>query len=36
VSVTPCRVAMIEADVFERSHLEELSEGHRREDQPSV
>jgi hypothetical protein len=25
-------VAMIEADHFDRSHLEELSQGHRRED----
>jgi hypothetical protein len=33
VAVTACRVAMIDADIFDRSHLEELSEGHRREDQ---
>lgn len=32
VAVTACRVAMIEADHFDRSHLEELSQGHRRED----
>jgi CRP-like cAMP-binding protein len=32
VAVTPCRVAMIEAEAFEHSHLEELSAGHRRED----
>jgi hypothetical protein len=32
VAVTACRVAMIDADHFERSHLEELSQGHRRED----
>jgi hypothetical protein len=30
--VTPCRVALFEADLIERSHLEELSAGHRRED----
>jgi hypothetical protein len=33
VAVTKCRVAMIDADIFDRSHLEELSAGHRREDQ---
>jgi hypothetical protein len=33
VAVTSCKVAMIDAETFERSHLEELSEGHRREDQ---
>ena len=32
VAVTPCRVAMVEADLIDRSHLEELSVGHRRED----
>jgi len=32
-AVTPCRVAVVEADQLERSDLEELSEGHRREDQ---
>ena len=32
IAVTPCRVAMFEADLIERSHLEELSAGHRRED----
>jgi Cyclic nucleotide-binding domain len=32
VAVTPCRVAVIDADHFDRSHLEELSGGHRRED----
>jgi hypothetical protein len=31
-AVTPCRVAVVEADQLERSDLEELSEGHRRED----
>jgi Cyclic nucleotide-binding domain len=33
IAVTPCRVAMFEADLIDRSHLEELSVGHRREDQ---
>jgi hypothetical protein len=32
VAVTPCRVAMFDADLIERAHLEELSAGHRRED----
>jgi hypothetical protein len=32
-AVTPCRVAVVEADRLERSDLLELSEGHRREDQ---
>jgi hypothetical protein len=32
-AVTPCRVAVVEADQLERADLEELSEGHRREDQ---
>jgi hypothetical protein len=32
-AVTPCRVAVVGADQLERSDLEELSEGHRREDQ---
>jgi CRP-like cAMP-binding protein len=32
IAVTPCRVALFEADLVERSHLEELSAGHRRED----
>ena len=32
IAVTPCRVAMFEADLIDRSHLEELSSGHRRED----
>ena len=32
-AVTPCRVAVVEADRLERSDLQELSEGHRREDQ---
>jgi hypothetical protein len=32
IAVTPCRVALFEADLIERSHLEELSVGHRRED----
>ncbi len=32
-AVTACRVAVVEADQLERSDLEELSEGHRREDQ---
>ena len=32
VTVTPCRVASVHASQFDRSALEELSEGHRRED----
>jgi hypothetical protein len=32
VAVTPCRVAMIDAEHFDKTHLEELSQGHRRED----
>ena len=32
IAVTPCRVALFEADLIERSHLVELSAGHRRED----
>jgi hypothetical protein len=32
VAVTPCRVAVVDAGQFDRSALEELSEGHRRED----
>ena len=32
VAVTPCRVASVEASQFDRSALEELSGGHRRED----
>jgi hypothetical protein len=32
-AVTACRVALVEADQLERSDLQELSEGHRREDQ---
>jgi hypothetical protein len=32
-SVTACRVAIVEADQLDRSDLQELSEGHRREDQ---
>lgn len=32
IAVTPCRVALFDADSIERSHLEELAEGHRRED----
>jgi Cyclic nucleotide-binding domain len=32
VAVTPCRVAAVDAGQFDRSALEELSEGHRRED----
>jgi CRP-like cAMP-binding protein len=32
-AVTPCRIAIVEADQLERSDLQELSEGHRREDQ---
>jgi hypothetical protein len=31
VAVTPCRVASVEAGQFDRSALEELSGGHRRE-----
>jgi hypothetical protein len=32
VTVTPCRVAIVEAEYLDRSALAELSEGHRRED----
>jgi CRP-like cAMP-binding protein len=32
-AVTACRVAVVEADQLERADLQELSEGHRREDQ---
>ena len=32
IAVTPCRVALFDADLIERAHLEELSAGHRRED----
>ncbi len=32
VAVTPCRVASVDASQFDRSALEELSGGHRRED----
>ncbi len=32
VAVTPCRVALFEVELIDRSHLEELSAGHRRED----
>jgi hypothetical protein len=32
VAVTACRVALFDADLIERPHLEELSAGHRRED----
>lgn len=32
IAVTPCRVALFEADLVDRAHLEELSAGHRRED----
>ena len=32
VAVTPCRVASVDASQFDRSDLEELSGGHRRED----
>ena len=32
VAVTPCRVASVDAGQFDRSDLEELSGGHRRED----
>ena len=32
VAVTPCRVASVDADQFDRQALEELSGGHRRED----
>lgn len=32
VAVTPCRVAAVDARQFDRAALEELSEGHRRED----
>jgi hypothetical protein len=33
IAVTPCRVAFFEAGQLDRAHLEELSAGHRREDQ---
>jgi hypothetical protein len=33
IAVTACRVAFFDADLVERSQLEELSAGHRREDQ---
>ncbi len=32
IAVTPCRIAIFDADLVDRSHLEELSAGHRRED----
>jgi hypothetical protein len=32
VAVTPCKVALFDADLVDRSHLEELSAGHRREE----
>jgi hypothetical protein len=32
IAVTPCRVAAVDAAVLDRASLEELSEGHRRED----
>jgi hypothetical protein len=32
IAVTPCRVAFFDADLVDRSKLEELSAGHRRED----
>ncbi len=32
VAVTPCRVALFDADLVDRAHLEELSAGHRREE----
>jgi hypothetical protein len=32
IAVTPCRVALFDADLVDRSHLEELSAGHRREE----
>jgi Cyclic nucleotide-binding domain len=32
VAVTPCRVALFDAQLIDRTHLEELSAGHRRED----
>jgi CRP-like cAMP-binding protein len=36
VAVTDCRVAAVHEDQLDRSALEELSEGHRREDAPGV
>jgi CRP-like cAMP-binding protein len=36
VAVTPCRVASVGADQFDRQALEELSGGHRREDAGQV
>jgi Cyclic nucleotide-binding domain len=33
IAVTACRVALFEAEQVDRAHLEELSAGHRREDQ---
>jgi cyclic nucleotide-binding protein len=35
IAVTPCRIAFFDADLVDRAHLEELSAGHRREDQAS-
>ena len=32
IAVTPCRIAIFDADLVDRSHLEELSAGHRHED----
>jgi hypothetical protein len=32
IAVTACRIAMFEAQLVDRSHLQELSAGHRRED----
>ena len=36
VAVTRCRVASVDADQLDRSSLEELAEGHRREDPDRV
>ncbi len=36
VAVTPCRVAAVDASQLDRSALEELSGGHRREDVTGV
>lgn len=36
VAVTPCRVASVPGDALDRSSLEELSSGHRREDESAV
>ena len=34
IAVTPCRVAAVDAAALDRSALQEISEGHRREHAP--